>query len=319
MSEKGITYRLLYWTVRALAALPFRALYALSDCIYILVYYVVGYRKKTVRRNLSSSFPEKSEQELRQIERRFYHWFCDYIFETMKMLDLNEKEMLEHMEFRGVDKMMECYAEGQSCAAILGHYCNWEWLSATALSYEAFTGKSKDELPAMGLIYHPLYNKAFDQLFIDIRSSKHGLCVPKKDILRYLLDFRRQGRLSLMGYIADQGPKWENIHLWLPFLNHDTPVFTGAERIIRKMNNAVFYVDMQRPYRGKYICTFQLMTREPNTLDEFGITRRFFEMLEDSIRKEPAYYLWTHKRWKRTHEEFDRRFIVENGKVIKRN
>ena len=113
--------------------------------------------------------------------------------------------------------------------------------------------------------------------------------------------------------------KWENIHLWLPFLHHDTPVFTGGERIMRKMNNAVFYVDMERPRRGYYIVTFRLITRQPNELEPDGITRRFFEMLEQTIRRDPRYYLWTHNRWKRTHEEFDRRFKVEHGKVVPRN
>ena len=113
--------------------------------------------------------------------------------------------------------------------------------------------------------------------------------------------------MSLFGYIADQNPKWENIHLWLPFLNHDTPVFTGAERIVRKMNNAVFYVDMERPERGKYISTFKRMSDAPGQLEEYELTRQFFQMLEETIRRAPQYYLWTHNRWKRTHEEFDRR------------
>lgn len=122
--------------------------------------------------------------------------------------------------------------------------------------------------------------------------------------------------MSLFGYIADQSPKWENIHLWIPFLHHDTPVFTGAERIIRKMNNAVFYVDMERPRRGHYVCTFRLITREPAQWEEHELTRRFFVMLEESIRREPACYLWSHDRWKRTHEEYDRR--VREGLIKQR-
>ena len=113
--------------------------------------------------------------------------------------------------------------------------------------------------------------------------------------------------MSLFGYIADQGPKWENIHLWLDFLHHDTPVFTGAERIIRKMNNAVFYVDMKRLRRGQYVCTFRLLTREPDKCEEHALTRRFFTLLEESIRRDPTCYLWSHDRRKRTHEEYDRR------------
>jgi KDO2-lipid IV(A) lauroyltransferase len=197
-------------------------------------------------------------------------------------------------------------------ATILGHYCNWEWLSCVGKDYE-------NDKWRVGLVYHPLYNKAADRLWQKIRSCiPNGVPIPKQDILRYLIQYKRDGIMSIFGYISDQAPKWENIHLWLPFLNKETPVFTGAERIMKKMNNAVFYVEMGRPKRGYYTCTYHLITKEPQKMEEHEITRRFFQMLEQTIRQRPEHYLWTHNRWKRTHEEFDRRFKVENGKVTKR-
>jgi len=306
-------YPIVYSVFYCISLLPWCVIYALADVAWVLVYLVVGYRRKVVRKNLSLSFPEKTEEERRQIERRFYRWLCDYFLETVKLLSMSREDMLRHIEFRGAEEMEKCFDEGQACAAILGHYCNWEYLSATALAWKRHTEA------VAGLIYHPLYNKIFDRLFIDMRSQMGGTCIPKKDILRYLLTYKREGRMSLFGYIADQSPKWENIHLWLNFMNQDTPVFTGGERIMRKMNNAVFYVDMQRPRRGKYICTFQLITRDPNALEEFGITKRFFELLEQTIRRQPEFYLWTHNRWKRTHEEFDLLFKVENGRIVLRS
>ncbi len=307
---KKITYYLLYGLVYSLSLLPFRLLFLLSDGLFLLVFYVIRYRRKIVWKNLNSSFPEKDERELRQTERQFYHWFCDYIFETFKLLSMSHKKMLRHIEFRGVEELEKCYDEGQNCAAILGHYCNWEWLSASGLAFRRYPQA------VMGLIYHPLYNEAFDQLFIDIRSAQGGTCIPKKDILRHLVECKREQRHYLFGYISDQAPRWMNIHLWLQFLNHDTPAFSGGERIMRKMNDAVFYVDMERPKRGKYVCTFRLMTRTPNELPEHEVTIRFFQMLEESIRRQPAFYLWTHNRWKRTKEEFDEKYNLVNGRTI---
>jgi len=287
--------------------LPYRVLYVISDGIYYILYYLIGYRRKTVRENLVTSFPEKGIQEIKQIEHRFYHWLCDYFLETIKLMSISADQVLKRIEYRNVEEIEKCFDEGQTCAAILGHYCNWEYLSTVNL------GMKHHSEAAVGLIYHPLRSKIFDRIFLKLRQHTGGTCVPKKDILRYLVKYRRENRMNLFGYIADQGPKWENIHLWLPFLHHDTPVFTGAERIMRKMNNAVFYADMERPKRGKYICTFRLITRTPNDMPEYGITRRFFEMLEENIHKEPSLYLWTHKRWKRTHEEYDRK--VEAGEI----
>ena len=306
-----MNYKLLRPLFYLLSLLPFWALYLISDFIYLIVYKIVGYRTKVVRKNLSTSFPEKSKEELRTIERQFYHWLCDYFLEALKLLSISRKQLDKRFILTNPEVITDCFKEGQNVAAILGHYCNWEWLSCVGKDFD--NGKWK-----VGLIYHPLYNKVFDQLLIDIRSCVGGVPVPKKDILRQQLSFKREDIMSIFGYISDQSPKWENIHLWLPFLNHDTPVFTGGERIMRKMNDAVFYVEMARPKRGYYTCTYHLITKDPNSLPEHEITRIFFQMLEKTIQKTPQYYLWSHNRWKRTHEEYNRRFKVENGKVIRK-
>ena len=281
--------------------LPYRALYVLADVLHVIVYDVVRYRLKVVRHNIATSFPEKSQAELRSIERGFYRWLCDYFVETIKLMTVSREELLRHVEFRGTELIEDSFDRGQTCAGILGHYGNWELLSATGITFR------RHPEAVVGLIYHPLRNQVFDRLFIKIRQSMGGVCVPKQDILRYLVQFRSQGVMNIFGYIADQSPKYQNIHLWLPFLGHDTPVFTGAERIMRKMDNTVFYIDVERPARGKYVYTFKPMTDKPGELPEYEITRRFFAMLEQTIRRNPSCYLWSHNRWKRTHEEYDRR------------
>lgn len=303
-----IVYVLFY----TLSLLPFRILYGMADIGYVLLYYIIRYRRGVVRKNLVTAFPEKSIDDIKTIERKFYHWFCDYFLEAIKLLSISEKELRRRFTIINSEEVEQCFQEGQDVAAILGHYCNWEWLSCVGMN-----------LPPereTGLIYHPLRNKIFDYLFRKLRShERNSHVIPKKDILRYVVTKKREGVRNICGYISDQGPKWTNIHLWLPFLNHEyTPVFTGGERIMRKMNNAVFYVEMSRPKRGYYTATYKLITREPNTLPADDITRRFFCLLEETIRQEPVFYLWSHNRWKRTKEEFDRRFQVINGKVVER-
>ena len=295
---------------RALSRLPLRVLYCISDFEYLVLYYVLRYRRGIVRSNLTTSFPEKSLKEIKQIEQKFYRWFCDYFFESLKLLTISREELERRFTITNSDEIEACFREGQNTAAILGHYCNWEWLSCVGIGLP--------ETRRVGLVYKPLRNKAFDRLFYELRSCVGGVPVPKNDILRQLLTFKREGIMSLFGYISDQGPKWENIHLWLPFLGHETGVFTGAERIMRKMNDAVYYIEMSRPRRGYYTCTYRLITKTPNEMEEFGITRRFFEMLEQTIRKQPEYYLWSHNRWKRTKEEFDEMFETVNGRIVRK-
>lgn len=309
---KEFLYNIIYGIFYLVSKLPYRALYVISDIANLVLYHIVRYRRDIVRRNITSAFPEKSLEECISIERGFYKWFCDYFIETVKLMSVSRQELLSRIEFRGIDKIEECFDRGQTCAGILGHYGNWELLSATGLVIK------KHPEAVIGLIYHPLRSQLFDRLFINMRQSMGGVCVPKKDILRYLVSFRSQNLMNLFGYIADQAPRYRNIHLWLPFLNHDTPVFTGAERIMRKMNNAVFYIDVERPERGKYIYTFKLMTDKPGEMPEFEITKKFFVMLEQTIRREPRFYLWSHNRWKRTREEFDKEFKIENGHVVRK-
>lgn len=309
---KEFLYNIIYGIFYLVSKLPYRALYVISDIANLVLYHIVRYRRDIVRRNITSAFPEKSLEECISIERGFYKWFCDYFVETVKLMSVSRQELLSRIEFRGIDKIEECFDRGQTCAGILGHYGNWELLSATGLVIK------KHPEAVIGLIYHPLRSQLFDRLFINMRQSMGGVCVPKKDILRYLVSFRIQNLMNLFGYIADQAPRYRNIHLWLPFLNHDTPVFTGAERIMRKMNNAVFYIDVERPERGKYIYTFKLMTDKPGEMPEFEITKKFFVMLEQTIRREPRFYLWSHNRWKRTREKFDKEFKIENGHVVRK-
>lgn len=302
-----ILYYIVYGLWYLLSLLPLKVHYVLSDVIFLLLYHILGYRKKVVRTNLRTSFPEKSQEELKQIERDFYHFFCDYMVESVKMMTISEQEMRRRMVFKNMEVVDNILAEGQSIALYLGHYCNWEWVTSLPLW-----------LPANiqpGQIYHPIENRLTDQLFLRARQHFNSLCIPMHDTLRRLLEFSKSNRPMIIGYISDQKPHWVNIHHWVNFLNHDTPVLTGTERIVRKLNHAVFYIDIQRKHRGYYEAELKLITRHPQQMHEFEITDIYYQMLEKTIRRAPAYWLWSHDRWKRTREEFNERFEVVNGKV----
>ena len=297
-----IAYWIVYGFTYLISLLPFRALYVLSDFISLITYYIIRYRRKIVRKNLQTAFPEKSKEEIIRIERKFYRWFSDYIFETLKLLSISEKSLKKHLEVKGMDDVEYYFDRGQDVALILGHYCNWEWLSAIGIAYNRYYRKA-----AVGLIYHRLRSAVMDRLFLKLRSNHLGDCIHKKKILRFIAKYREENQRYVMGYISDQAPKWENIHLFIPFLNHDTPVFTGGERIMRKMKNAVLFIKMTRPKRGYYVADLKFITDEPQNLPQNEVTIRFFNLLEQSIRQQPELYLWTHNRWKRTKEEFERR------------
>ncbi len=290
-----------------LSLLPLHVHYLFGEMLYFILYTLVGYRKRVVRENLSSSFPEKSEEELNRIERGFYHFLCDYLAESVKLMTMSKRNLRKRLVFKGTETVDECVESGQSCAVFLGHYCNWEWVTSLPLwvSPKAQCGQ----------LYHPLENTVTDLLFLRLRQRMGALCIATHDTLRKILEFRQQGRPVVIGYISDQKPYWTNIHHWVDFLHHDTPVLTGTERIARKMNHAVFYLDVRRIRRGYYEAEFKLITREPQKVPEFQLTDIYYQMLEKSIRRAPEFWLWSHRRWSRTHEEFNERFEVVDGKV----
>lgn len=296
--------------LRAFSLLPLSIHYLISDFIYFFTYYVIHYRRGVVRSNLTSSFPEKSEKEIAKIERDFYHWFCDYLVETFKLATISHKEMKCRMKFKGVEQIEQIVAEGQSCGILLGHYCNWEWITALPMN---MSGKG-----LCAELYHPLENKDVDNFFLDIRQRFGSLCIPMDRALRDMVRYRKEGRPLVIGYIADQKPTWRNIYLWMPFLNHLTPMLTGSERIIKRTGQAFFYGDMRRIKRGYYECEFKLIERHPEHIPDYKLTERYMQELEQSIRRDPAYWLWTHDRWQRTKEEFDYRFEIVDGKVFER-
>lgn len=304
--------KLLYYIVFAVwyvfSLLPLRIHYVLSDLLFWLLYGVVGYRKAVIRRNLRESFPERSEEEIRKIARGYYHFFCDYIVETIKMMTISKENIRRRLTFKGTELVDEIVESGQSCAVYLGHLCNWEWVTSLPLWV---TPKAQ-----CGQIYHPLENKEFDRLFLYSRQRFGATCIAMQDTLREIVNYRSKNQPVVIGYISDQVPFWTNIHHWVDFLHHDTPVLTGTERIAKKVNHAVFFLDVHRVRRGYYEAEFKLMTREPQKMDDFEITDIYFKLLEESIRRAPEFWLWSHNRWKRTREEFNERFEVVNGKVI---
>lgn len=304
---KKISYALAYTLWYLLSLLPFRVLYMISDGLYFLLSTVVRYRHKVIYSNIRESFPEKDDAWVRKTERRFYHWFTDYFVETIKLMNMSPAQLRKHMRFEGTDEMGKILSSGQSCSVYLGHYGQWEWI--TSLPYWVPEGVQCLEL------YHPLENKAMDKLFLHVREKQNALCIPVNESLRKLVGYSRNNKAVVVGWIADQGPFWNNIHHWLDFLHHDTAVMTGAERIIRHLNHAVFYANVRREKRGYYVCRMELMTRKPKKMKEFELTDDYFRLLEASILLDPSIYLWSHKRWKRTHEEYNIRFDKATGRV----
>lgn len=292
---------LLYPFIYIFSLLPLAVLYRVSDVMYLILGRMVRYRRKVVAKNIRNSFPDMSEKERKAIERRFYKWLCDYIVETMKLVSADNKTVSSMIEYSNVEVLENWVSTGKSCAIFGAHYCNWEFLTTIPVGMR----NASDTL--LATIYHPLRNKTFDRIMISVRQRNHSVCIPKQKILRYIKAYKDVGISVMYGYCFDQTPKWENIHQWVPFLNQDTPVFSGAERISRKHHHAAFFLNVSRSRRGLYHCEIKLLTEDAASLPEGRLTKMAFCLLEEEIKRQPEFYLWSHNRWKRTRQEWELR------------
>ncbi|WP_353121501.1 lysophospholipid acyltransferase family protein [Dysgonomonas capnocytophagoides] len=285
-----ILYYIVYAVLYLHALLPLKVLYIFADILYIPLYYIIRYRVKVVRNNLKNSFPDKNTKELRQIEKEFYHHFCDYFVETIKLLHITDSEIRERITFDNMDIVKDLMEDNKSCIMFLGHYANWEWVPSITLEFTDGT--------LLGQIYRPLKNKAFDNIFLKLRSRFGSVSIPKNNTLRSMIEFKKENKKVLIGFMSDQTPSVANIHYWTNFLNQETPVYTGVERIAQKTGFSVTYLDIIKTGRGKYKCYVKLITADPKNEPEFAITEKYIREMEKTILRHPAYWLWTHKRWK---------------------
>ncbi|MEQ2516102.1 lysophospholipid acyltransferase family protein [Bacteroides zhangwenhongii] len=301
--------KLIYWLVYGgmwlFSALPFRVLYVLSDFNYLLMYHVGRYRRKVVRENLEKSFPEKTEAERLQIERKFYRYLSDYMLEDLKLLHMSAEDLCQRMIYKNTEQYLELTEKYGGIIVMIPHYANYEWLIGMG------SVMKPGDVPVQ--VYKPLKDKYLNELFKQIRSRFGGYNIPKHSTAREIIKLKREGKNMVVGLITDQWPSGDRY--WTTFLGQETAFLNGAERIAKMMNFPVFYCELTKTRRGYCEAEFKLMTEAPKETVEGEITDMFAYELEQTIRREPAYWLWSHKRWKFTKKECEQK---EQEELIKR-
>ncbi len=292
MNDLGyrITLALLY----ALALLPMRVLYVLSDFLYLVVYHVARYRRKLVRENLAACFPDRNETDRRDIEKKFYRNFTDYIVETVKLLHISDAEIKRRMQFENIELIDRLTAEGRSVVIYFSHCGNWEWATSMTLHVR----HDADSHVEYCQVYRPLRSEITDRLMLRLRSRFGSLSFPKSSVLRDLIKLRRNGVTSVTGFMSDQKPSHGDPTVVTTLLNRPTAMISGTETLARKLDMAVIYWDMEKPGRGRYRLTCRLICENPAEMPGHSITLSYAAMLQETIERNPSIWLWTHNRWK---------------------
>ncbi|MDD6356720.1 MAG: lysophospholipid acyltransferase family protein [Bacteroidales bacterium] len=290
-----IIYYLTYLVLWTAAWLPLRVLYLFSDFTYLTLYYFIGYRRKVVRQNIANSFPQMSENERKKIEKRFYRHFCDIFAETIHLMHISEKEMMSRMKFTNIELFKQYSEQGRNAIWMLGHYGNWEYMVCSSLYI------NNRDITLAG-VYRKQKNKFINSFFLKLRTKFNTTEIEKNQLFREVYKYQKAGKHISFAMMADQTPSKRNLHYWSNFLNQDTPVLVGGERIARKLDFVLIYVDIKKIKRGYYEATLKLIDDHVGESAEYEDTEKYIRMMEDTILHDPAYWLWTHKRWKHKRE-----------------
>jgi len=271
-----------------ISILPFRIFYLLSDGVYFLVYYVVGYRKKIVRANIALALPHLSQEERLSIEKKSYRHLCDMFMEMTKTMTISSKEMNKRFIITNLELIKEYEKKEKSIMLLASHYASWEWL---------ITLNQKVSYQGIG-VYKKISNKYFDKLIRDIRSKYNTELVTTSKTIPLIASNQRNGILSIYGLASDQSPKADRIFHWESFMGVEVPVHTGAEMLAKKHDLNVIFAKVRKVKRGYYEATLIPLSDNPKSVPDFGITHAFIKEVEKQIYEAPEYYFWTHKRWK---------------------
>ena len=280
--------RILVFFCKLIARLPFRIIYGLSDIFYVLVFHVIRYRRKDVHMNLTRSFPEKSPEEIRQIMKKFYHHLCDLGLETIKLSRMSEEEMGKRITLHGDNSLYDYYNQGRSYILLGMHYNNWEW----CLFLQSYLKST------FYVVYNPVRsNKALEKFILDARSRFGAQLVAVHQSVRTALEFNKVNSSRCLVLLADQTPP-ANSQFWTNFLNQETAFFAGPMKIAIKTNLPIAFHYIRKTGRGYYEAYCDTLIENPSMYTEEEITMMYIRKMEEIIKAEPEYWLWSHRRWK---------------------
>lgn len=283
-----IVYLIAYPFLWCISMLPFRLLYLFSDFVYLIVYYLIGYRKKTVRENLALALPHLSTEERLAIEKKSFRHLCDMFLEMIKTMTISNKEISKRFVFTNMEVYKNLEAQEKSIAMMLAHYASYEWV----ISMNAYVNFSAFA------IYKKIANPYFDKLVRNIRSRFKANLITTKETIPVIINNNQNKELSIYGFASDQSPRISSAYHWQKFMGVEVPVHTGAEMLSKKYDMNVIFLKVKKVKRGYYQASFEVLSDNAKEVPNYEITDQFLKLVEQQILEAPEYYLWTHKRWK---------------------
>lgn len=283
-----LVYILVYPVIWLISMLPFRVLYGISDGVFFLVYYVIGYRKKVALSNLKLAFSEKSDKEIIGISKKFYQHFVDVFIEMIKSFTVSKEEVYKRYKYTNIDFFDELYKDGKSVILTGPHYANWEWIMSldSFVKYKGYAAFTK------------VNNPYFNEKIIKSRAKFGTNLILTSKIIAEIKHNQKNDIQAMYGLLSDQSPQLSKTFYWREFFGVKVPIHTGAEMLAKRYDMNMVYIETKKIKRGYYETSFSLITNDAKKFPDYELTDIFIEKVEKQIRTQPEYYFWTHKRFK---------------------
>lgn len=283
-----VLYLLAYPLLWILSILPFRILYLISDCCFVLVYYIVGYRRRVVRENIKTTLPYLSENQAKEVEKKSYQHLCDMFLEMIKTLSISTSEIEKRFVFTNLDTYKTLEQENKSIALMCAHYASYEWVISMNRHVQ-FKGYA---------IYKKINNQYFDNLVKKIRQRFDANLIHIHETAKVIKANEDKNIKGVYGFASDQSPQLRKKNHWDKFMGIEVPIYTGAEQLAKHFDMNVIYLQVVKVKRGYYQATFEVLTKDVTNIKNYDLMRMYLDKVEAQIQQQPEYYLWTHRRWK---------------------
>ncbi|WP_299442014.1 lysophospholipid acyltransferase family protein [uncultured Aquimarina sp.] len=296
-----LVYRLVYPVLWIISKLPWRLFYLFSTCVYIFIYHIIRYRRKSVTENLILIFPEKPKQEIHKTRKAFYKHMCDMFLEMIKSISISDKDLLERFKITNIETLKNLEAKNKSIIVLMSHYASYEWSTVTQLLID---------YPTVG-VYKQIKNKYFDQLVHQIRQRYDARLIASYNAMKEITRDKVNGKLCSYAFLSDQSPSIEKATYWTDFMGIKVPTHVGGAVLAKRLDMSVVYLHVEKVKRGYYQAKFIPITENAKNCEDYYIVKTYLRMLEEQIYKAPEYYLWTHKRWKHRNAEIPKEAIID--------
>jgi Kdo2-lipid IVA lauroyltransferase/acyltransferase len=274
----------------AVGVLPRSGARAVGAGLGAAAWVLLGRLRRVGMRNLELAFPEKTEQERKEILRGVYRSLGWQVGEFCKMGGYTAEQASKFIRYDGLEHYLAARAKGKGVLVLTGHLGAWELSSF----YHSLMGYP------MSLVIRRLDNPLVDEFVNRIRCLHGNRVIHKDEFARGLLSSMHRG--ETVGILMDTNMTPPQ-GVFVPYFGVDACTASGLARVALHSGAAVLpgflvWEAAEKKYVLRFGEELELIRTGDTAADIVANTALFTATIEAYVRRYPEQWLWVHRRWK---------------------